>query len=112
VAEDRQRNRGFFSDLVRGVSSPPERSGGLKDPNVPLPVPTGVQLLNLRSSWKVSSANYFAMTEVSEACSLASTRNPYVIEKVFVQTMQQIRLAIMLYSDTARKSVSAGVRTS
>jgi hypothetical protein len=89
-----------------------EHSRGLEDPKLPLSTPTGLQLLNLRSSWKVSSANYFAMTELSEACSLASTRNPHVMEKVFVQTMQQMRLSIMLYSDTARKSVSAGVRTS
>jgi hypothetical protein len=89
-----------------------EPSRGLEDPILPLSTPTGLQLLNLRSSWKVSSANYLAMTELSEVCSLASTRNPYVMEKVFVQTTQQIRLAIMLYSDTVRKSVSVGVRTS
>ncbi len=107
---DRQRNRRFFSGMFRGVSHPCEGSKILMflfGPRLECS-----SLLHRRSSRKVDSANNFAFTEFSEACSLASTRNLYVIGKILVQTMQQIRLEIMLYSDTARKSMSAGVRTS
>jgi hypothetical protein len=105
-----RRMKGLFSGMLRGVSRPRGGSEILTFLFRHRLVCTS--LLDLRSSWKVNSANYFAMTELSEACSLASTRNPHVIEKVFVQTMQQIRLALMLYSNTARNSVSARVRTS
>ena len=110
LVRDRQRNWDLLSCLVRGVSDLCEGSEVLTFLFGPRVVYSS--LLHLRSSWKDNSANYFAMTELSEGCSLASTRNPHVIEKVFVQTMQQIRLAIMLYSNTARNSVSARVRTS
>jgi hypothetical protein len=64
VAQGRQRNRGFFSGMVRGVSNP--RKGSK--------IPTFLfrtrlvcsPLLHLRSSWKGCSANYFALMEFSE----------------------------------------------
>jgi hypothetical protein len=59
VAEDRQRNRGFFSDLVRGVSDP--RKGSkilffLFRPRV-----VCYSLLHFRRSGKVNSSNFACM---------------------------------------------------
>jgi hypothetical protein len=63
LGRDRQRNRGFFSDLVRGVSSPREGSKILSFLYRPRLVCSS--LLHLRSSWKVNSAD-FAITEFYE----------------------------------------------
>jgi hypothetical protein len=63
VAEGRQRNRGLFSGMLRGVSSPREGSKILFFLFRPRLVCNS--LLHLRSSWKVNSAN-FAITEFSE----------------------------------------------
>ena len=63
VAEGRQRNRGFFSDLVRGASNACEGSKILTLLFRPRLVCSS--LLRLRSSWKVNSEN-FAITEFYE----------------------------------------------
>jgi hypothetical protein len=59
--QDRQRNRGLFSGMVRGVSSPREGSKILtllfRSRVVCSP------LLHFRRLGKVTSANYFALTE-------------------------------------------------
>ena len=52
LGRDRQRNRGFFSGMVRGVSNPREGSKNLTFLFGPR---SGVQLLHLRSSWKGES---------------------------------------------------------
>jgi hypothetical protein len=52
---DRQRIRGLFSGIIRGVSSPREGSKILT-----------FLLRSLRSSLKVNSANYFALCTFSE----------------------------------------------
>ena len=57
---DRQRNRGFFSGMVRGVSRAREGSKILTFLFRTRLVCSS--LLHLRSSWKVNSAN-FALTE-------------------------------------------------
>jgi hypothetical protein len=56
VAEGRQRNREFFSDLVRGVSNACEGSKILSFLYRPRLVCNS--LLHLRSSWKVNCANF------------------------------------------------------
>jgi hypothetical protein len=61
---DRQRNRGFFSDMIRGVSNPREGSKILSFVFRPRLVCSS--LLHLRSSWKVNAANYFALCAFSE----------------------------------------------
>jgi hypothetical protein len=53
VAEGRQRNRGFFSDLVRGESDPREGSKVLTFLFRPRLMCS--PLLHLRSSWKGES---------------------------------------------------------
>jgi len=64
VAEDRQRNRAFFSSMLRGVSNAREGSKILfflfRSP------PVCSSLLHLRCSWKVNAANYFALCAFSE----------------------------------------------
>jgi len=64
VTRDRYRNGGLFSGMVRGVSSPREGSEILtfllRSRLVCSP------LLHLRSSWKVNSANYFALRAFCE----------------------------------------------
>ena len=64
MAKGQQRNRGFFSDLVRSVSNPCEGSKILTFPFRPRLVCSS--LLHLPSSWMVNSANYFACGEFSE----------------------------------------------
>jgi hypothetical protein len=64
VTRGRQRNRGFFSDLVRGVSNAREGSKILTLLFRSRLVCSS--LLHLRCSGKVNSANYFAMMEFSE----------------------------------------------
>jgi hypothetical protein len=63
VTRGRQRNRGFFSDLVRGVSSPREGSKILSFLFRPLLACSS--LLHLRCSGKVNCAN-FRFTAFSE----------------------------------------------
>jgi hypothetical protein len=61
---DRQRNRALFSGMVRGVSNPHEGSRILFFLfRSPLDYDS---LLQLRSSCKVNSANYFALCVFSE----------------------------------------------
>jgi hypothetical protein len=68
VAEDRQRNQGVFSGMLRGVSRLREGSKILsflfRSPLV------CSSLLHIRSSWKVNSSN-FAITAFSEVRSQA-----------------------------------------
>jgi hypothetical protein len=64
VAEDRQRNRGLFSGILRDVSHPREGSKILTLLFRSRLVCSS--LLHLRCSGKVNSANYFAMMEFSE----------------------------------------------
>jgi hypothetical protein len=52
-----------LGDVRRYCQGCIEASQGLEDSNLPLSVPSGVQLLHLRTSWKVNSAN-FALTEL------------------------------------------------
>jgi hypothetical protein len=61
VARGRQRNRGFFSSMLRGVSIP--REGSKIVTLLFRPRLMCSPLLLLRRSEKVSPANYFAMTE-------------------------------------------------
>jgi hypothetical protein len=56
VAEGRQKNREFFSGMVRGVSNPREGSKILSFLIRPRLVCSS--LLHLRSSWMVNSANF------------------------------------------------------
>jgi hypothetical protein len=56
---DWQRNRGFFGSILRGVSDPREGPKILSFFYRPRVMCSS--LLRLRSSWKVSSANYFAL---------------------------------------------------
>ena len=56
MAEGRQRNRGFFSDLVRGVSRPREGSKILSFLFRSHLVCSS--LLHLGRSWKVNTANF------------------------------------------------------
>ena len=63
VAQGRQRNQGFFSGMLRGVSNPREGSKILFFLFRP-PLDCG-SLLYLRSSWKVNCAN-FRFTAFSE----------------------------------------------
>jgi hypothetical protein len=63
VAEGRQRNRGFFSDLVRRVSNAREGSKILSFPFRPRLVCSS--LLHLRSSQNLPSAS-FVLTAFSE----------------------------------------------
>jgi hypothetical protein len=53
MGRDRQRNRGFFSGVIRGVSSPREGSKILKFLCRSRLVCSS--LLHLQSSWKVNS---------------------------------------------------------
>jgi hypothetical protein len=63
LGRDRQRNRGFFSGMLRGVSNAREDSKIL---TFLFRSRLGCNLLlHLRSSWKGCSANYFALTEFS-----------------------------------------------
>jgi len=65
VAKGRQRNRGFFSGMVRGVSNACEGSKILSFLYQPRLVCSS--LLHLRSSWKVNSPKLdFRFTEFSE----------------------------------------------
>ena len=64
LGRDRHRNWGFFSALVRGVSSP--RAGSKILSFLFRPRLVCSPLLHLRSSWKGCSANYFALMEFSE----------------------------------------------
>jgi hypothetical protein len=61
LGQDRQRNRGLFSGIVRGVSKP--RKGSKILTFIFRSRVVSSSLLHLRSSWKVDSANYFALTE-------------------------------------------------
>jgi hypothetical protein len=63
VTRGRQRNRGSFSSMIRGVSSPREGSKILSFLFRPQMVCSPI--LHLRSSWKWNSAN-FRFTEFSE----------------------------------------------
>jgi hypothetical protein len=63
VAEGRQRNRGFLSAMVRGVSTLQEGSKSLTFLFRPPLVCSS--LLHLRSAWKILSAN-FGFTEFYE----------------------------------------------
>src|SRR5215211_1421008 len=56
LGQDRQRNRGFFSGIVRGVSDPREGSKILTFLFRSRPV--CILLLHLKRSWKVDSANF------------------------------------------------------
>jgi hypothetical protein len=58
LGRDRQRNRGFFSDMVRGVSEPREGSKILTFLSRPRQVCSS--LLHLRSVWKVNSPKFAA----------------------------------------------------
>jgi hypothetical protein len=58
LGRDRQRNRGFFSDMVRGVSEPREGSKILTFLSRPRQVCSS--LLHLRSAWKVHSPKFAA----------------------------------------------------
>jgi hypothetical protein len=62
VAEDRQRNRAFFSGMLRGVSNAREGSKILSFLFRPRLVCSS--LLHLLTAWTVDSAN-FALTEFS-----------------------------------------------
>jgi len=53
---DRQRNRGFFSGMVRGVSDPREGSKNLTFLSQPRMVCSSV--LHLRSSWKANCPKF------------------------------------------------------
>ena len=64
VTQGRQRNRGFFSGMLRGVSNPREASKILSFLLRPRLVCSS--LLHLRRSGKVDSANYFALTAFLE----------------------------------------------
>ena len=64
LGRDRQRNRGFFSGMLRGVSNPREGSKILTFLFGPRLVCSS--LLHLLSSWKVNTANYFALCAFSE----------------------------------------------
>ena len=66
MAEDRQRNRGFFSGMLRGVSNPYEGSEILTFLSRRRLVCSS--LPHLRISWKVNSANYFALYAFLEVC--------------------------------------------
>jgi hypothetical protein len=70
LGRDRQRNRGFFSGMLRGESNAWEGSKILTFLFRPRLVCSS--LLHLRSAWKVSSANYFALTEFSELVTVFS----------------------------------------
>jgi hypothetical protein len=62
LGRDRQRNRGFLSGMVRGVSRAHEGSE-----NLTFLFRSSLDcgsLLQLRSSWKANSANYFALETV------------------------------------------------
>jgi hypothetical protein len=61
LGQDRQRNQGYFSGMVRGVSNPREGPKILTFLFRPRMVCSW--LLHLRSSQKVNPTNYFAMTE-------------------------------------------------
>jgi hypothetical protein len=65
LGRDRQRNRQFFSGMVRVVSNPREDSNILSFPFRSRLVCSS--LLHILSSWKVYSAN-FAFTEFSDVC--------------------------------------------
>ena len=65
VTRGRQRNRGFFGGMDRGVSNASEGSKILTFLFRPRLLCS--PLLDLRSSWKVHSANYFALRAFSEA---------------------------------------------
>ena len=68
LGRDRQRNRGFFSGMLRGVSNARE---GLKILTFLFgPRLVCSSLLPLRCSWKVNPANYFALmvSEVIRCC--------------------------------------------
>src|SRR5919112_4337606 len=65
LRRDRQKNRQFFSALVRGVCRTLTRAR--RSYSSSFGPDSGVQLPpDLRSSWKVNSANYFALTAFSE----------------------------------------------
>ena len=65
LGRDRQRNRGFFSGMVRGLSNPREGSKLLSFLFRPRMVCSS--LLHLRSSWKVNSPKLdFRFTAFSE----------------------------------------------
>jgi hypothetical protein len=74
LGRDRQRNRGFFSGMLRGESNAWEGSKILTFLFRPRRVCSS--LLHLRSAWKVSSAIYFALTEFSELLISAQTSKP------------------------------------
>jgi hypothetical protein len=61
LGRDRQRNRGLFSGMLRGVSNPRKGSKILFSLSRFRLVYN--PLLDLLSSWKGSSANYFVLTE-------------------------------------------------
>jgi hypothetical protein len=81
VAEGRQRNRGFFSDLVRGVSNACEGSKILSFLYRPRLV--CYSLLHLRSSWKVNCANFALVVSPDVRCPLA-VRPPNSTDRSFV----------------------------
>ena len=60
--QGRQRNRRFSSGMIRSVSNPREGSKMLTFLFRPRLVCS--TLLDLRSSWKANSANYFALETV------------------------------------------------
>jgi hypothetical protein len=69
VARGRERNRAFFSGLVRGVSNLREGSKSLTFLFGPRLVCTARSYISealLRSFWKVDSANYFALCAFSD----------------------------------------------
>ena len=75
--QDRQRNRGFFSGMIRGVSNAREGSKILTFFYWPRRVCSS--LLHLRSSWKVNSRNV-ALCAFSEVrCYSITSRMPSLI---------------------------------
>ena len=88
VAEDRQRNRAFFSSMVRGVSNAREGSKILTFLFRPRLVCSS--LLHLRSSWKVNSPRAgYRFTEFFEVHLWAAER--WSVIRVMSSSCSQLR---------------------